>query len=53
MSKPITIIVGGSIEEIMGISGLDHQWGDFSVGLLSNNQFGLQLNDGNDAMIYQ
>jgi len=53
MSKSIIIIAGGSIEEIMGISGFDHQWKNFSVGLLSTNQFCLQLSGGKKAMIYQ
>ena len=48
-----TIIIGETIEKVTGISWFDHQWGDFSIGLLSKDWLGLQLNDGSDVMIYQ
>ena len=48
-----TIIIGETIEKVTGVSWFDHQWGDFSVGVLSKVWFGLQLNDGSDLMIYQ
>ncbi len=48
-----TITIGGESEKVSGISWFDHQWGDFSVGLLSWDWFSLQLNDGVDVMIYQ
>ncbi len=48
-----TIIIGETIEKVTGISWFDHQWGDFSIGILSKNWLGLQLNDGTDVMIYQ
>jgi predicted secreted hydrolase len=47
------IIIGETIEKVTGISWFDHQWGDFSVGILSKDWLGLQLNDGSDVMIYQ
>ena len=47
------ITIGDTNEKVAGISWFDHQWGDSSVGLLSNEWFGLQLNDGSDVMIYQ
>ena len=46
MVNSITIIPAGTIEKIAGISWLDHQWENFSAGLLSNNWFGLQLHGG-------
>lgn len=48
-----TVKTGNTIEKVKGISWFDHQWGDFSVGLLSWDWFSLQLNDGIDVMIYQ
>jgi predicted secreted hydrolase len=48
-----TVIIGETVEKVTGISWFDHQWGDFSVGVLSNEWLNLQLNDGSDVMIYQ
>jgi predicted secreted hydrolase len=48
-----TVIIGETVEKVTGIAWFDHQWGDFSVGVLSNDWLNLQLNDGSDVMIYQ
>ena len=47
------IKIGNTTEKVTGISWFDHQWGDFSVGVLKWEWFSLQLNDGMDVMIYQ
>lgn len=48
-----TIMIDGVTEKVTGHSWFDHQWGDFSVGLLSWDWFSLMLNNGMDLMIYQ
>lgn len=53
MAASGTITIGDKTEKVSGISWFDHQWGDFSVGLLSWDWFSLQLNNGVDVMIYQ
>ncbi len=53
MSAAGVIKIGDKTEKVTGISWFDHQWGDFSVGLLKWEWFSLQLDDGADVMIYQ
>lgn len=53
MTASGVIKIGDTTDKVTGVSWFDHQWGDFSVGLLSWDWFSLQLNDGMDMMIYQ
>ena len=53
MAASGVIKIGDTSEKVTGISWFDHQWGDFSVGVLKWDWFSLQLNDGMDVMIYQ
>ncbi len=53
MTASGVIKIGGTTEKVTGISWFDHQWGDFSVGVLKWEWFSLQLDDGMDVMIYQ
>ncbi len=47
------IKLNGKTEKVTGRSWFDHQWGDFSLGMLSWDWFSLMLDNGMDLMIYQ
>lgn len=53
MAASGVIKIGNTTEKVTGISWFDHQWGDFSVGVLKWDWFSLQLDDGMDVMLYQ
>jgi len=53
MTASGVIKIGDTTEEVTGISWFDHQWGDFSVGVLKWEWFSLQLDDGMDVMLFQ
>lgn len=48
-----TVKIGKKIEAVKGIAWFDHQWGDFTTNQLSWDWFSLQLDSGEDVMLYQ
>jgi predicted secreted hydrolase len=50
-----TIIVHGFIEDVEGYAWIDHQWGDFNVGLPKNRVlwewFSIKLDDNREIMV--
>jgi len=48
-----TVDINGIRENVHGLAWFDHQWGDFSTGLLAWDWFSIQLDDNSDIMIYQ
>lgn len=48
-----TVKIGKRAEAVKGMAWFDHQWGDFTTNQLSWDWFSLQLDNGEDVMIYQ
>jgi predicted secreted hydrolase len=48
-----TLNLDGEQRQVSGIAWFDHQWGDFEIFDLGWDWFALQLDDGQDIMLYR
>lgn len=46
-----TVSVSGVSHSVSGVSWMDHQWGDFTVGGIGWDWLSLNLNDGSELMV--
>ena len=46
-----TVSVSGATHSVSGVSWMDHQWGDFTIGGIGWDWLSLNLNDGSELMM--